>query len=118
MLELVLISMALLLFIVIFETLRRRHLSEGSAVLWIAVGFGAIVLALARPVFDWIARSVGVSYGPSLLFAVVAIFLVLLCFSLSLQIGRLDKRVKILARELALREVPGPENIEEPNPGF
>lgn len=117
MLELVLIAMALVLFIVIFETLRRRNLSEGSAVLWITIGLGAIVLALARPIFDWIARSVGVSYGPSLLFAIVAIFLVLLCFSLSMQIGRLEKRVKILARELALRQENRPGDVDQPDLG-
>ena len=114
MLEVVLISMALLLFAVIFETLRRRRLSEGSAVLWIAIGLAAIVLALARPVFDWIARSAGVSYGPSLLFAVVAVFLVLLCFSLSMQIGRLEKRVKILAREVALGQERDRRGFEPP----
>jgi hypothetical protein len=117
MLEIVVISMSMVLFAVIFETLRRRRLSEGSAVLWIAVGLGAILLAVARPIFDWIARSAGVSYGPSLLFAIVAVFLVLLCFSLSMQIGRLEKRVKILARELALHEKLNPEDVGEAGKG-
>lgn len=116
MLEFVLISMALVLFVIIFETVRRRNLSEGSAVLWISIGLVAIVLALARPVFDWVARSSGVSYGPSLLFAIVAVFLVLLCFSLSMQIGRLERRVKILARELALGQETGVDGADEPDP--
>jgi hypothetical protein len=115
MLELVLVLMGLGLFVVIFEALRRRNLSEGYAVFWIATGFAAILLSLTRPLFDWIARSAGVSYGPSLLFAFVAVFLVLLCFSLSMQIGRLEKRVKILARELALRQGNSPGSIDAPD---
>ena len=110
MLEIVLLLMAVVLFAIIFETLRRRRLSEGSAVLWIATGLSAIFLALARPIFDWIARSAGVSYGPSLLFAIVAVFLILLCFSLSMQVGRLEQRVKTLARELALRSEIDPDH--------
>jgi hypothetical protein len=112
MLEVVLLIIALVLFAIIFETLRRRRLSEGSAVLWIGIGFGAVVLAVARPIFDWIARAAGVSYGPSLLFALVAVFLLLLCFSLSMQIGRLEQRVKLLARELALRGSTDPKEAE------
>jgi hypothetical protein len=103
-LEIVLGVTALLLFVVIFEALRRRRLSENFALFWIGVGVAAVVLAFARPLIDSLSDAIGVSYGPTLVFAAFAVFLVIVCLSLSMHISRLEKRVEILAQQLALRD--------------
>jgi hypothetical protein len=107
-LEIVLGVTALLLFVVIFEALRRRRLSENFALFWIGVGVAAVVLAFARPLIDSLSDAIGVSYGPTLVFAAFAVFLVIVCLSLSMHISRLEKRVEILAQQLALRDALQP----------
>ena len=102
-LEIVLIVTAVLLFGVIFEALRRRRLSEGFALFWILVGIAALLLAIGRPVVDALSDAIGVAYGPTLVFAAVAVFLTIVCLSLSMRISRLHKQIEVLAQELALR---------------
>ena len=107
-LEIVLAVTALLLFVVIFEALRRRRLSENFALFWMGVGIAAVALAFARPLIDSVSDAIGVSYGPTLVFAAFAVFLVIVCLSLSMHISRIESQVETLAQQLALREVLPP----------
>lgn len=101
-LQLFVVVLALVNVAVVVELVRRRMLREGFALLWIGVGLGGVALSLARPVFDALARAVGVSYGPSLLFTLALLFLLFVCMSLSLHVSRLEARTEILAEEVAL----------------
>lgn len=100
-LELFVIVLALVNVAVVVEFVRRRKLRENFALLWIGVGLAGVTLSLARPVFDAVARAVGVSYGPSLLFTLALLFLLFVCMSLSLHVSRLETRTEILAEEIA-----------------
>ena len=102
--ELVLFCTAALLLAVIIEALRRRRLSENFALFWIAVGVGALVLSFARSVVDKVSTAVGIAYGPTLVFAGVAVFLLIVCLNLSMHISQLEQRVENLAQDLALSE--------------
>jgi hypothetical protein len=101
-LQLFVVVLALVNVAVVVELVRRRMLREGFALLWIGVGLGGVALSLARPVFDALARAVGVSYGPSLLFTLALLFLLFVCMSLSLHVSRLEARTEVLAEEVAL----------------
>ncbi len=100
-LELFVVVVALVNVAVVVEFVRRRMLRESFALLWIAVGLGGVVLSLARPLLDSVARAVGVVYGPSLLFSLALLFLLFVCMSLSLHVSRLEARTEILAEEVA-----------------
>jgi hypothetical protein len=100
-LELFVVVIALLNVAVVVEFVRRRKLGENFALLWIVVGMAGVVLSVARPLFDAVARAVGVSYGPSLLFSLALLFLLFVCMSLSLHVSRLEARTEILAEEIA-----------------
>lgn len=102
--ELVLFCTAALLLAVIVEALRRRRLSENFALFWITVGLGALVLSFARPVVDSVSNAIGIAYGPTLVFAGVAVFLLIVCLNLSMHISQLEQRVETLAQDLALAE--------------
>lgn len=110
-LQLVIGVFALLLAVVVIEALRRRRLSEGWALLWIGVAIAALVLGLARPLVDRLSTSLGIAFGTSLVFAVAIVFLIVVCINLSMQVSRLNRRVEILAEELALA------STDEPPPG-
>jgi hypothetical protein len=120
-LEVFIVVIALLNVAVVVEFVRRRRLAENFALLWILVGIGGIFLSLARPLVDWAANAVGVSYGPSLLFSLAIGFLLFVCMSLSLQVSRLDSRSEVLAQEIALLHAAALEAIvdhdENVNPG-
>jgi len=105
-LELVVLVASLLLLAFIVEVVRRRRLSEGYALLWIAVGVGVLLLGVLRPLVDRLSRLVGVSYGANLVFAVAIVFLVVVCVNLSMHVSRLEEKVQTLAEEVALLHGP------------
>jgi hypothetical protein len=105
-LEVVMLLGSLLLLGFIVEVVRRRRLSEGYALLWIAVGVGVLVLGVARPLIDRISRLVGVSYGASLVFGVAIVLLVVVCVNLSMHVSRVEDKVQTLAEEIALLRGP------------
>jgi hypothetical protein len=107
-LQIVIGIFALLLAVVVVEALRRRRLSEGWALLWIGVAIAALVLGLARPLVDRLSTSLGIAFGTSLVFAVAIVFLIVVCINLSMQVSRLNRRVEILAEELALASTDEP----------
>lgn len=100
-LEVFVVGVALTNVAVVVELVRRRKLRENFALLWIVVGLGGVVLSVARPLFDALARAVGVSYGPSLLFTLALLFLLFVSMSLSIHVSRLESRIEILAEEVA-----------------
>jgi hypothetical protein len=113
-LELVVLIASLLLLGFIVEVVRRRRLSEGYALLWIAVGAGVLLLSVVRPLVDRLSKLVGVSYGANLVFAVALVFLVVVCVNLSMHVSRLEDKVQTLAEEVAL--LHGPRRLDPPAP--
>jgi hypothetical protein len=114
-LELGVLVASLLLLIFIVEVVRRRRLSEGYALLWIAVGVAVLLLGVLRPLVDRLSRLVGVSYGANLVFAVALVFLVVVCVNLSMHVSDLEDKVQTLAEEVAL--LRGPIGAVPPHAG-
>ncbi len=115
-LELLVLSLAVLMMVIVFEFVRRRKLLENFAILWLGVGVAGLALGVGRPAIDWLARKLGVQYGTSLIFSFAVLFLVALCMYLSLQVSRLAERTEMLAEEIAfLRGVRLPPEDAEPD---
>jgi hypothetical protein len=100
-LGIVVVVVALLNVVAVIEFVRRRKLGESFALLWIGVGVGGIVLSLARPLIDDVANELGVTYGPTLIFAGTTLFLLFVCMNLSMHVSRLTERTETLAEEVA-----------------
>jgi hypothetical protein len=100
------IALGVALLVVVIEVVRRRRLSEGYALLWIAVGIGGLLLGIARPLIDRFSDSLGIVYGANLVFAGVFVFLIVVAINLSMHVSKLEDQVAALAEELAL--VRGP----------
>ena len=101
-LEIFVIVVAVFMLLFVVEVVRRRRLSEGYALLWIAVGIGGVLLGLSRHLIDRLSGTVGVSYGANLVFAGVFLFLLMVCINLSMHVSKLEDDVATLAEELAL----------------
>ena len=97
-----LISFALLM--VVLDLIRRRKLRERYALLWLLTACVMIVLSLWRSGLDTIAGFAGISYAPSALFAVAAVFIVVVLLHFSTVISRLSDENAILAQRVALLE--------------
>lgn len=95
-----LLVLAILLFV--FEMLRRKHLREKYAVLWIVIGVGMLVLVAFPQLLFWASRMLGVQVPSNLLFAMALLLLVSVCLHLSFEQSQSEDEVRILAEEVGI----------------
>ena len=95
---------ALLLLAVIFELIRSRRLHERYAILWLVTGTIILVLAVWRDALGKVSNTVGIAYPPSALFALAALFILIVLLHYSTVISKLADQNRILAQRLALLE--------------
>jgi len=96
----ILFCVALMAFVI--ETTRRSHLKERYALLWLGAGAVLLVLAIYRPLLDWIALSLHVSYPPSLLFLIAFLFLLAIVLHYSLVLSAQRDAIRQLGQSVAL----------------
>lgn len=95
-------SLALVLFVV--EAIRRSHLNARYAILWLGAGTVLLVFSCYRPLLDWSARLLGISYSPSLLFGLAFLFLLVIVLHYSLVISSHRDSIRRMAQTIALLE--------------
>jgi len=105
-------TLGLLLFV--FELVRRKHLSERYAILWLLASITLFVLAAWKGLLTSLSYDVGIDYPPSALFSVAIALIVILLMYFSLVVSRLSDQNKILAQRLALLQ-QRIERAEEPH---
>jgi hypothetical protein len=88
--------------VLIFELLRRRHLREKYAALWIVVGVAVAVGALFPAVLETTSELVGVQIPSNLVFFLGGLVLLLAHVQQSYETGRLEDRTRVLAEQVAL----------------
>lgn len=91
-----------LLFVVVFEAVRRRRLMERYALLWLFCTAVLLGLAVWKDALEELASAVGIYYAPSALFAVALGFISMLLLHFSLVISRLTDQSKVLAQRVSL----------------
>ena len=96
------IAVAVLVFALIFELVRRRALMERYALLWLLAAMVLVVLALWRGLLTKISGELGIYTPTNALFAAGFVFVVTLLLHFSLVISRLSEQSKVLAQRLAL----------------
>jgi len=96
---------SVVLILVVLELIRSRRLRERYALLWLLTGVVLLALSLWRSGLNTIAGWVGIeTYPPAVLFAVGALFVLLVLLHYSTVISRLSDQNTILAQKLALLE--------------
>lgn len=104
------ISLAIVISVLIFELIRRKHLMERYAILWLLAGVTVLVLALWKGLLGTLSHAAGISYGPSALFAVTFLFVLGMLVQFSVTISRLSDQNTMLAQRLALLQ----QRLDEP----
>ena len=92
------------LLLVILELIRRGRLREKYAILWLATGVMLLALSLWRDGLDTIAGWAGVGYAPAVLFAIGALFVLVVLLHYSTVISKLADQNTHLAQKVALLE--------------
>jgi hypothetical protein len=90
------------LFIFILELIRKRRIREQYSLLWFFFGLVFIILSIWEEGLAQIAHFIGIAYPPAalLLFLVIAIFLILIQYSII--ISKLSDKNDKLIQEIAL----------------
>jgi hypothetical protein len=95
---------SLILLFGVLELVRRRRLREKYALLWILTAVVLLILSVWRGAVSGIATALGVSYGPTVLFAVGALFILVVLLHYSTVISALTDRTVVLSQQLAMLE--------------
>jgi len=103
-LQAVAVAFTLSLMAFVVESIRRHQLNERYALLWLGASAVLLTLAVHRPLLDWVALSLGVSYPPSLLFLVAFIFLLGIVLHYSLVLSAHRDSIRRLVQAVALLE--------------
>lgn len=88
--------------IFLFELLRRRHLREKYAVLWITVAVTSLILVVVPGLLRNLSDLVGVEVPSNLVFFMALLVLLLATIQHSFEVGRLEEKTRTLAEEIAL----------------
>ena len=103
-LDIVAITASLVLVLFVVEAIRRSHLNARYAILWLGSGSVLLIFSLYRPLLDWSAEILGISYPPSLLFGLAFLFLLMIVLHYSLVISSHRDSIRRLAQTIALLE--------------
>ena len=88
--------------VLIFELVRRKHLMERYAILWLLAAVTLLVLAVWRGLLTTLSHAVGIYYPPAALFAVGFLFVLVMLIHFSVTISRLSDQNTMLAQRVAL----------------
>lgn len=100
----------------IFELVRRKHLMERYAILWLLAGVTLLVLAVWQGLLTKLSHAVGIHYPPAALFAVAFLFVLVMLIHFSVTISRLSDQNTMLAQRLALlQQRLEPQAQDEPD---
>jgi hypothetical protein len=113
-LQVVAIAGSALLFLVIFELVRRRWLLERYALLWLFSSFVLLVLAVWNDGLSMLSEAIGVVTPSNALFLIAFGFVLVLLLHFSLAVSRLSDQTKVLAQKLAILEQR--QTTAEPDP--
>lgn len=103
------VAVAVIVFAVVFELVRRRALMERYALLWLLAAVVLVVLALWRGLLTSISGDLHIYTPANALFAAGFVFVIVLLLHFSIVISRLSEQNKILAQRLALLD----ERVDE-----
>jgi hypothetical protein len=102
--QLAAIAFALIVFLLVFEMVRRRYLRERYAILWLGAALVLLVLAAWTQLLSAISKAVGISTPSNAFFVIAFAFLLLLLLHFSAVVSRLADETRVLAQRLSLLE--------------
>jgi hypothetical protein len=104
------------LFLLVFEAVRRRRLSESLTPIWLTCALGVLLLAFDLHLLELMTRLIGAWTPSSTVFFFALLFLLAISLSYAIVLTRLGRQVARLAQEVAmLREAQRGEGARPGN---
>ncbi|MGD9577563.1 MAG: DUF2304 domain-containing protein [Syntrophorhabdus sp.] len=106
------------IFLIILTLVRRGKLQEKFALTWFAIGIIVVFLGLFPVIIDKIARIIGITYPPALLFAMAVGVLLIQNLYLFIFSSQNEVRIKELIQQVAVlnKLVDDLATKDNPNP--
>lgn len=96
--------LGIVLFIMIFELVRKKKFREELSIVWLIIGVALIFSSFADRVIDPLAHKLGFGYPPALVFVIISFLLVLALLYFSIVVSDLKGKNKELSQKIALME--------------
>lgn len=114
--NLVTFVIALLTLSLVIVLLRRGHLREKYAILWLFLSLVTMVLSGFPQILLWASQLLGVQVPSNLIFAVALLLLVGITLHLAWELSTVEDEARALAEEVAIIRVMVDE-LKSPQPG-
>ena len=95
-------GLALAIFIGIMFLMIKKKSNASISLIWIIMAVGAMVLGLFPQITDFFCDILGISYPPSLIFAIIIIALILVLFYISSELATAQTKIRELAMQISL----------------
>ncbi|MCS5716599.1 DUF2304 domain-containing protein [Herbiconiux sp. CPCC 205763] len=96
---------AVIVLVVVIESLRRHHLRERHAIWWLGAGIIALIIGVFPDVLGWAAGLVGVTVPTNLVFFLSIAVLFLVSIQHSGELTELESETRTLAESVALQDL-------------
>jgi len=116
--RIMLFGFGIILFVIIFELVRRRRFREELSIAWFAVSIMLMASSAADKVIDPFAKHLGIGYPPALVFAWIIFCLILALIYFSSVISDLKGKIKELGQKVALMELELDKRRDDPDGGL
>ena len=100
----VLVLGALVVFLFVLRKLKKTEMSIANSVFWLLFAAGLVIAALFPPFVFFFSDLLSIESPSNFIFLCVIAFLFIRCFTLTVEVSDLGKRLNILSQEIALRE--------------
>ncbi len=95
----------MILFVIIFELVRRRRFREEMSIAWFGVAIVLMSSSAADKIIDPFAKALHIGYPPALVFVWITFCLILALIYFSSVISDLKGKIKELSQKIALMEL-------------
>lgn len=96
------VILALITFIYIVHSIRKRKFSIKESFWWVVAAIIMLILSIFPYSIDHLANFLNIDYPPSLLFVLCIVFLVFINFRNSKRLAEQQEKIIELAQELAI----------------
>jgi hypothetical protein len=111
--RIIILGLGAVVFVMIFELVRRQRLREELSIIWFAVGILLMMGSVADLIIDPIAKKLGIGYPPALVFVWMLFCLIIALLYFSAVISDLKGKIKELSQKMALMEYEVDKNKED-----
>ena len=101
-LQIVSIAVCLLMLYGLCQAMKKRHISENQAILWIEGAAGPLLLSIFPQILPWAAELLGIWWPPASLIFFFLIVIIMIILRHTVTISSMETEIKELAMQVAL----------------